>query len=303
MKTLKASKLARGLLRYAFSKAKKKKDSNFNPAPLTARLGHHHGGSGRLAPKVSVIIPTRDKADLLRTCIDSILETTGNLDVEIIVVDNSSIDPHTLSYLRELEINGIRVIKFSDKFNFSAICNFAVEHSTGELLCFLNNDTIAISNDWLRCMLDHATKEEVGLAGAVLQFENKTIQHMGVALGYNGIAGHPFQGKKLEKILPPYCYEVEAVTFACAVISREKYDDIGGLDASFPVGFNDIDFSIRASVKGFRNIICREAVLTHLESQTRPRTRSIAGFFQALLDVMRITVKHHGSLVDRFFQS
>jgi GT2 family glycosyltransferase len=299
----KASEIARSLLSYALSKARIQHDANFNPIPISACLGHHQGAYSRGTSKVSVIIPTRDKADLLRTCIDSVVQTTRNLDVEIIVVDNSSRDPDTLTYLSEIEIKGIQVIKFSGNFNFSAICNFAVEHSAGELLCFLNNDTIATSNDWLRCMLDHATKEEVGLVGAVLQFEDKTIQHMGVALGYNGIAGHPFQGQNLEKILPSYCYEVEAVTFACAVISREKFVDIGGLDASFPVGFNDVDFSIRASSKGFHNIICREAVLTHLESQTRPRTRSISGFFQALRDVMRMTVKHRQSLVDRFFQS
>jgi GT2 family glycosyltransferase len=261
----------------------------------------HNQNPTKAFPKVSIIIPTRDKSELLRNCINSVLETTRHLEVEVIVVDNNSKEAATISLFEELTPEGIRVLKYPRKFNYSEICNYAVSKSTGGVLCFLNNDTEALSNDWLGSMTEHALRDEVGVVGAVLQFQDKTIQHMGIALGYNGIAGHPNQGKKIEDWVPNCCYEVSAVTFACAVISRAKFDLIGGLDASFPVGFNDVDFAIRSRANNFRNVVCTRAVLKHFESQSRPKSSSLPGFLQAISDVIKITAKHPGKLVDRFF--
>jgi GT2 family glycosyltransferase len=231
------------------------------------------------------------------------MKTTEGLGLEIIVVNNDSSEEATQALFSELRNQGITVIDFPGKFNFSAICNFGVKQSSGDVICFLNNDTVAASSHWLTKMAEHALEPDVGLVGAVLQFEDKTIQHIGVALGYNGVAGHPFQREDAEATIPSYCYEVEAVTFACAVITRDKFQRIGELDVSFPVGFNDVDFSIRATSMGYKNTICSEAVLTHLESQTRPRTSSVAGLFQGVRDVIRFIMKHPGKLTDRFFLS
>jgi GT2 family glycosyltransferase len=290
------------LLRYLTNKLRNKREVSFYPTPL---ISQHTNFKNLMQnhPKITVIIPTRDKSELLRSCIDSVLSTTDGLDLEVVVVNNGSSEAATEALFTELRTQGIKIIDFPGKFNFSAICNFGVRQSEGDLVCFLNNDTVAASSNWLARMAEHAIEPEVGLVGAVLQFEDTTIQHMGVALGYNGVAGHPFQHQSLEKTIPTYCYEVDAVTFACAVIARDKFIKIGELDVSFPVGFNDVDFSIRTRSMGFKNAICREAVLTHLESQTRPRTSSTEGLFQGLRDVVRIIIKHPGRLTDRFFLS
>jgi GT2 family glycosyltransferase len=285
---------------YLFSKLNTRQLSRFQPLRLSKTMDHNQNPT-KAFPKVSIIIPTRDKPELLRNCINSVLETTRHLEVEVIVVDNNSKEAATTSLFEELTSEGIRVLKYPRKFNYSEICNYAVSKSTGGVLCFLNNDTEALSNDWLRSMTEHALRDEVGVVGAVLQFQDKSIQHMGIALGYNGIAGHPNQGKKIEDWVPNYCYEVSAVTFACAVISRAKFDLIGGLDTSFPVGFNDVDFAIRSRANNFRNVVCTRAVLTHFESQSRPKSSSFPGFLQAMSDVIKITAKHPGKLVDRFF--
>jgi GT2 family glycosyltransferase len=261
----------------------------------------HNQNPTKAFPKVSIIIPTRDKPELLRNCINSVLETTRHLEVEVIVVDNNSKEAATISLFEKFTSEGISVLKYPESFNYSKICNYAVSESTGGVLCFLNNDTEALSENWLDSMMEHALSDEVGVVGAVLEFEDKSIQHMGIALGYNGIAGHPNQGKKIEDWVPNCCYEVSAVTFACAVISRAKFDLIGGLDASFPVGFNDVDFAIRSRANNFRNVVCTRAVLKHFESQSRPKSRSLPGFLQAMSDVIKITAKHPGKLVDRFF--
>lgn len=290
------------LLRYLSSKLRNKSKVIFHATPLA--IQHTNFEKLRLnSPKITVIIPTRDKSELLRSCIDSVLNTTEGLDLEVIVVNNGSSEAATEALFTELRTQGIKILDFPGKFNFSAICNFGVKRSEGEIVCFLNNDTVAASRNWLARMAEHALEQDIGLVGAVLQFEDTTIQHMGIALGYNGVAGHPFQHQIVEKTIPNFCYEVDAVTFACAVIARDKFEKIGDLDVSFPVGFNDVDFSIRTKSLGFKNAICREAVLTHLESQTRPRTSSIAGLFQGLRDVVRIIMKHPDKLTDKFFLS
>ncbi len=291
-----------GLLRYLSNKLRNKSKVSFHPSPLNKQ--HPNLKNLRLnSPKTTVIIPTRDRSELLRSCINSVLKTTEGLDLEVIVVNNNSSETATETLFVELRTQGIKIIDFPGEFNFSAICNLGVKQSEGDIVCFLNNDTVAASSNWLARMAEHALEPDVGLVGAVLQFEDKTIQHIGVALGCNGVAGHPFQGQNLEKNTPTYCYEVEAVTFACAVITRDKFEKIGELDLSLPVGLNDVDFSIRTRLMGFKNVICREAVLTHLESQTRPRASSAAGLFQAVRDVVRFIMKHPDKLTDRFFLS
>jgi GT2 family glycosyltransferase len=252
-------------------------------------------------PKVSIIIPTKDKAKLLRECIESIRENTNYSNYELIIVDNSSIEPETKDLLAQYESDGVLTLKYPDVFNYSAICNFAATKATGDYLCFLNNDTEVVSKNWLSSMVEHASKSSTGLVGAVLSYPNKSIQHMGIALGYTGIAGHPNRGESKEQCVPGDCFQVSAVTFACAVISKSKFWEIGALDEKFPSGFNDVDISIRSSNQNYKNIVCVRAQLIHQESQSRPRALSLAGFLRAVNDVVSILRKHRGGLSEPFF--
>jgi GT2 family glycosyltransferase len=252
-------------------------------------------------PKVSIIIPTRDKPKLLRACIESVREKTNYSNYELLIVDNSSIEPETKDLLALYESEGVSILKYPEAFNYSAICNFAATKATGDYLCFLNNDTEVISKNWLSSMVDHASISSAGLVGAVLSYPNGSIQHTGIALGYTGIAGHPHRGEFKQECVPESCFQVSAVTFACAVISKSKFLEIGGLDEKFPSGFNDVDISIRSSNHNYNNIVCVKAELIHREAQTRPKSLSLAGFSRAVTDVVGILRKHRTRLRDPFF--
>jgi GT2 family glycosyltransferase len=267
-------------------------------------LNVHHTPKKTLAParpKVSIVIPTRDKSDLLKRCIDSIVKFTTEANVELIVVDNNSTENRTVVYLDGLRKQGITVLSYPKSFNYSAICNMAAEKATGEYLCFLNNDTEVLQPFWLSSMVDHASQPSVGLVGAVLTFPDGKLQHMGVALGYTGVAGHPGRGEDPESTLPEHCFQVSAITFACAVISAAKFNSLGGLNEKFPVAFNDVDISIRAIESNLVNVVCTHAHLLHGESQTRSRTLSFQGLFQGIKDVLMLLKVHNHSLTENFF--
>jgi GT2 family glycosyltransferase len=151
-------------------------------------------------------------------------------------------------------------------------------------------------------MVEHAARSDAGLVGAVLSYPNNSIQHMGIALGYTGIAGHPNRGESKNQCVPGDCFQVSAVTFACAVISKSKFWEIGALDEKFPSGFNDVDISIRSSNQNYKNILCVRAQLIHRESQSRPRALSPAGFLRAVTDVFAILRKHNGIFREPFFE-
>jgi O-antigen biosynthesis protein len=255
-----------------------------------------------LEPKVSIIIPTRDKPKLLRACIESIRENTNYSNYELLIVDNSSIESETKDLLAQYESDSISILKYPGVFNYSAICNFAATKATGEYLCFLNNDTEVISKNWLQSMVEHASMSSSGLVGAVLTYPNGSIQHTGIALGYTGIAGHPYRGESKDVCVPESCFQVSAVTFACAMISASKFWEIGALDKSFPSGFNDVDVSIRSSNHNYNNIVCVKAELIHREAQTRPKSLSLTGFSSAINDVLGILRKQRGRLRESFFE-
>jgi GT2 family glycosyltransferase len=254
-------------------------------------------------PKVSIIIPTRDKSELLSKCVDSVRAKTKYSNYEILIVNNMSSDVSTLSLLEGYQKSGIRVLNYSEPFNYSKICNLAAAESDGEMLCFLNNDTEILSENWLSSMVNHASEGDTGVVGGVLTYPDGSIQHMGVALGYTGVAGHPYRGLSPDKCLPAGCYEVSCVTFACAVVSKRKFQDIGGLDENYPFGFNDVDFCVRSTSAGYKNIMCLEARLTHSESQTRKRTLTFAGATQAAKDVVRFLRSNQSKLRDPFFSA
>jgi GT2 family glycosyltransferase len=249
----------------------------------------------------TIIIPTKDNYVLLRDCINSIVRNTRNVSYEILIVDNGSEDPQTLELLSELADSGIEIYKYPGVFNFSEMCNRAASKSEAEFLCFLNDDTEVVSDSWLESMIAHASKPNVGVVGAVLTYPNGTIQHMGIALGHNGIANHPNRGSIPGDVLPGCCFKVTAVTFACALVSRKIFNELNGLDTNLPVAFNDVDFCLRSQQRNYWNIICLHAKLTHKESQSRAKTLSFRGFRRGIIDVFALLRKYEDLPTDAFF--
>ena len=270
---------------------------------LVDRSSHHKNRDA--SPSVTIVIPTRDKASLLRACVESVLRDTNYLNFRIVVVNNQSVEHSTIAYLRELSGRGVVVLDFPKRFNFSDIANFAVDNDSSEFVCFLNNDTEVLDPDWLGHLVDHATSPGIGLVGSKLLYANGTVQHLGIALGFTGAAGHPHRGAHPETILNDLaesCFEVSAVTFACALVSRVDYLAVGGLDAKFRVGLNDVDFALRMRDTGKKTVVCGRSCLTHHESRTRKSMASFTGAAQALKEVIEFT-KRHGAKIraDAYF--
>ena len=227
------------------------------------------------APMVSIVLPSRDAAHLIRTCVQSLLKETDYPDFELIFVDNNTQDPDALLALADLaQDQRVRVISDPRPFNYSALCNFGVQHARGSVLALVNNDVEVISKDWLREMTSIALQPGVGAVGARLWYPNDTLQHGGVILGFGGVANHAHLG--LAKGDPGYFGRAmtlqgfSAVTGACLVVRRSVYNTVNGLDeANLAVAFNDIDFCIRIQQAGFRNIWTPYAEMYHHESATR----------------------------------
>ena len=226
-------------------------------------------------PLVSVIIPTKDKLELLEACVSGLLERTEYKPLEILIVDNGSVEPATKDYLSRIaEDPHVRVIPYPAAYNFSAINNFAVREAKGAYLCLLNNDTEVVGADWLTEMMRYAVRDDVGAVGAKLLYEDGSIQHAGVAIGIGEAAGHSH--RFLPNDDPGYfalahcAHFVSAVTAACLVVDKRKYLAVGGLDEeNLAVAFNDVDFCLKLQAAGWRNVYTPHAVLVHHESKSR----------------------------------
>lgn len=254
-------------------------------------------------PKVSIVIPTRDRADILRQCIESVLEKTVYANYEVIVVDNGSIEQRTLDLFKEILIHkNVRVIRDERPFNFSALNNAAVKLATGEFVCLLNNDIEIISPDWLNELMSHAVRPGNGAIGAALWYPNETLQHGGVLVGIGDLAGH------MHHLMPrghfgyfgraALAQNVTAVTAACLVVKKSIYEEVGGFDETLAVAFNDVDFCIKVREAGYRNVYTPFAQLYHHESATRgsdhqPETQTR---FRREVEIMK---ERWGSLVER----
>jgi len=224
-------------------------------------------------PKVSVVICTRDRIDLLRQCVEGVVEKTDYPDFEILIVDNGSRELATLEYLASLQSSGqARILPMSGAFNFAVLNNAAVCQSSGKVICLLNNDVLPIKADWLQAMVAHTLRCGIGAVGAKLLYPDDTIQHGGVLL--DGVAaGHLHRGWPRtangygnRARLPQ---NVSAVTAACLVVRKEVWDDVGGMDERFAVAFNDVDFCLRVQQRGYRNLWLPQAELYHFESASR----------------------------------
>jgi O-antigen biosynthesis protein len=229
------------------------------------------------APVVSLIIPTRDGLEVLRTCIDSIIQRTTYPHYEILVVDNQSSLPETLAYLEALphkHAGRVRVLRYDEPFNYSAINNFAVRHAQGSVIGLINNDVEVISPEWLTEMASHAVRPDIGCVGAKLYYPDDTIQHAGVVLGIGGVAGHSH--KYFDRSHDGYfsrlriVHNVSAVTGAVLLLRKEVFDAVGGLDAEhLQVAFNDVDLCMKVQEAGWTNLFTPFAELYHHESKTR----------------------------------
>lgn len=227
-------------------------------------------------PKVSIIIPTRDGYNLIRTCIESIVHNTDYENYEILIIDNGSKEFQTLSYFKQLEkvLDNIRIIQDDSPFNYSALNNKAVQLAQGSILCFMNNDIEVISSNWLSEMVSHALRPKIGAVGAKLLYPNNTIQHTGVILGIGGVAAHSHVGFAADddgyfgynSIIRNY----SAVTAACLVVQKSIFESAGGFnEKDLTVAFNDVDLCLKIKKLGFRNVFTPNALLYHHESATR----------------------------------
>jgi O-antigen biosynthesis protein len=233
------------------------------------------------APRVSLIVPTRDKPELLARCAAGLLHRTDYPDIELLIVDNDSAEPEALALLDRLRADRrVRVLPYPRAFNYSAINNMAVAEATGEIVVLINNDIDVIDGGWLREMVSLAVRPDVGAVGAKLLYADGTIQHAGVVLGVGahtggpGVAGHfgHFEAGKAVGYFGQFVLarEVAAVTGACLALRREVYRAVGGLDAEhLPISFNDVDLCLRIRAKGLRVIWTPFAELYHLESSSR----------------------------------
>lgn len=227
------------------------------------------------APMVSLIIPTRDGVDHLRKCIESIRGKTTYRPYEIIVVDNGSTDPEALDYLASIACyDNVRILRHDAPFNYSEINNIAVREARGPIVGLINNDIEVISPEWLSEMVGWASLPQIGCVGAKLLYGNDTIQHAGVILGLNGVAGHSH--KYADRNTPGYACRLKvsqnlsAVTAACLLVRKETYEAVGGLDEThLKVAFNDVDFCLKVREAGYRNLWTPFAELYHHESLSR----------------------------------
>lgn len=238
--------------------------------PTTYRVMYRIRGN----PKVSIIVPTRDKVDLLRPCVESVLGKTNYDNYELVIVDNQSQDGATHRFYESLKGNPrVRIIQYAWPFNFSMINNFAVRSTNAPHLLFLNNDTEVMAPEWLSAMLEYSQREDVGAVGARLLFTDGSIQHAGVIIGVGGVGGHAhrlFPGSSdghmgRTKIVQ----NLSAVTAACMMMRRTIFDEVGGFDEGLAYAFNDVDLCLKIREKGYLIVYTPYAELYHHESATR----------------------------------
>jgi len=221
--------------------------------------------------RISIIIPTKNHAKILKQCISSILNTTDYPSYEIILVDNKSDDPEVLQYYESLK--GIKIISLDQEFNFSKACNLGASIANGEYFLFLNNDIEVMSSNWLFEMIRYAQLPGVGVVGAKLLYPNFAIQHIGIIIGLRGHAFHVFMGQKAESFTPFGYIEWQrnflAVTGACMMIPRKLFSMVGGFDETFTLALSDIDICLRLSKHGYRAVVVPDPIIIHHEGASR----------------------------------
>ena len=247
------------------------------------------------SPLISVIIPNKDHADMLKKCVESVFANDYQ-NVEIIIVENNSTERETFAYYRELSRDPrVRLFRWKHGFNYSAINNYGVRYAKGEYLLFLNNDVRGdISSDWLTEMLGVCQRKDVGAVGARLYYPNNRIQHAGIVIGIGGVAGAMFvdlpkgRGGYMHKAA--IMQDLSAVTAACMLVKREAFEKAGGFTEELAVAFNDVDLCLKIGKNGYRIVYDPFAELYHDESRTRGAedTPEKVKRFQSEIEYMRV---------------
>ena len=227
---------------------------------------------GHVFPSVDIVIPSRDKASLLKSCLDSILSNTDYPNYRILIVDNGSDESETFELYNSIRSNKrIKLIESPGPFNYSKLNNKAVKSSNADVLVLLNNDTEIINSQWLHELVKQAIRPEVGCVGAKLYYSNERIQHGGVVIGMKGLAGHAHRFSL--KNDDGYCGRLKmsqymsAVTAACLAVKRSLYLEVNGLDeVNLKVAYNDVDLCMRIGQMGYNNVWTPYAELFHHES-------------------------------------
>jgi GT2 family glycosyltransferase len=248
-------------------------------ASVTEYIGHpgHYAVSiePKGSPKVSIVVPTRDRSDLLERCLKSVFDLTTYPNFDVCIVDNRSRESSTFDLIKHWQaaVGGrLKMIRGDIDFNFPHLVNAGVTASDGDLVVLLNNDTEVVTPNWLERMAGYAQLPGVGAVGCKLLYPDGTIQHAGVVL-VGGVAGHSHKGYPADsagyfgRLLGSSNYS--AITAACVMLSRNVFDRVGGFDPRLPVAFNDVDFCLRAMVAGYRHVCLSDVVLMHHESKSR----------------------------------
>ncbi|MGH7909675.1 MAG: glycosyltransferase family 2 protein, partial [Thermodesulfobacteriota bacterium] len=235
---------------------------------------HYHKATiKRSEPLVSIIIPTKDRIDLLRKCINSIESKSHYRNCEIIVIDNNSKKAESKSYLSSIKH---KVVPFNEPYNSARIDNFGAKHAAGEYLIFLNNDTEVISPDWIERMLEQCSKPDVGAVGVKLLYPDNTVQHAGVLIGVAGVASHAFEGLPRDHLgyqgFLQSVRKCSAVTSACMMVRKKTLQEVGGFDENLAYAYDDIDLCLRLRKKGYSIVYTPYAELYHHTSSSRPLT-------------------------------
>ena len=297
---------------YAFESAKKALTQALKRRNITGNITDGiWAGSYRLkrnvlgAPKVSVIIPFKDKVEVTKVCVTSILTRTGYPNYELLLVDNNSELLETSDYLKKLSVENhhnpdgsprIKILEYKKPFNYSAINNFGAQNATGDYLILLNNDTEVIEPLWIESLLEHAQRPEVGVVGAKLLYPNNLIQHGGVVVGLGGVANHAFCKLTSDDHgyfgMADLTRNCSAVTFACVMLRKDVYQKMNGLDEqNLAVAFNDVDFCLRLREAGYLVVYTPYAVLYHHESLTRG--------FKVALNEIEYMRRRHCTILDK----
>jgi len=226
-------------------------------------------------PMVSIIIPNKDNASMLRKCLSSILHKTTYQNYEIIIVENNSKDDATFALYEEIKrYKNINILYWKEQgFNFSEICNFGVQHANGQQLLFLNNDVIIISPNWIEEMLMYSQRKDVGAVGAKLYYINGSIQHAGVILGMGDVAAHIYHGAPHDAVgymgRLQIAQNISLITAACMMIKKQVFEEVGCFALEFPNSFNDVDLCLKVRKAGLLIIWTPYAEAYHLESKSR----------------------------------
>jgi len=247
-------------------------DGHVEPGPF---LGAYHTRRAvRTDPKVSIIIPFRDQAAMLRTCVDSLSVDSGLGSFEVVLVDNDSVEPETQAVVDALlEQPGIRLLEYPGPFNWSTINNAAARTCDADMLLFLNDDVVASGGGWVKALIEQAQRPDVGAVGCRLLYPNGTVQHSGVVLGMHGLAGNLMSGMPGEYAgymgWSGVVKEFSAVSAACMMSRREVFEELDGFDEAFAVEFADVDYCLRLRHAGYRVVYTPHAELVHHESHTK----------------------------------